>query len=188
MSWELSKICSFFWKSNKMKITAIETIVVNMPMKIAGAASMLGQPGGERSVTSPSLINRRGVMRTSIYVEGVQHSNPIPAASRIDNMVMSSVISGKDSVSGKLPETIEAQCSNMFSRVRAIIEAAGGTPNDIIKMTVWLKDQSRREALNAEWVKMFPDPASVPARHALPHLGEDNSLVLCEFTAILAST
>lgn len=126
-------------------------------------------------------------MRRSINVGGVRHINPIPAASRIGNMVMSSVISGKDPASGKLPETIEAQCANMFGHVRAIIEAAGGTPNDIIKMTVWLKDQSRREALNAEWVKMFPDPASVPARHALPHLGEGNALVLCEFTAILAT-
>ncbi len=127
-------------------------------------------------------------MRKSIYVGGVRHANPIPAASRIGNVVMSSVVTGRDPETRKFPETIEAQCANMFGHIRAIMEAAGGTPNDIIKMTVWLKDQSRREALNAEWMKMFPDPESMPARHALPHLGEGNALIMCEFTAVLEST
>jgi 2-iminobutanoate/2-iminopropanoate deaminase len=124
-------------------------------------------------------------MRKSIEVEGYKHGNPIPAASRIGNLVMTGVISAKDARTGTMPDTLAGQCSAMFGNVRAIIEAAGGAPADIIKMTVWLRDLSDRKALNEEWLKMFPDPAARPARHALLYQGEGNSLIVCDFTAVI---
>lgn len=124
-------------------------------------------------------------MRKSIDIGDFKHSNPIPAASRIGNIVMSGVITGKDARTGKLPEPLEEQCAAMFAHVREIISAAGGTPDNILKMTVWLRDQSNRKALNEEWVKMFPDPAKRPARHALLHQGEPAALILCDFTAVI---
>jgi enamine deaminase RidA (YjgF/YER057c/UK114 family) len=124
-------------------------------------------------------------MRRSIEVAGFKHGNPIPAASRIGNIVMTGVISAKDAQSGKLPETLEAQCTAMFRNVRDIIEAAGGKTENIIKMTVWLRNLADRKALNEEWLKMFPDAASRPARHALLHQGEGDSLIVCDFTAVI---
>jgi enamine deaminase RidA (YjgF/YER057c/UK114 family) len=124
-------------------------------------------------------------MRRSIEVPGYKHGNPIPAASRIGNLVMSGVISAKDARTGQLPETLAEQAAAMFANVRAIVEAAGGGTKDIIKMTVWLKDLSDRKSLNDEWLKMFPDPESRPARHALPHQGDPKSLILCDFTAAI---
>jgi enamine deaminase RidA (YjgF/YER057c/UK114 family) len=123
--------------------------------------------------------------RRSINVAGFGHQNPIPVASRIGNLLMSSVISGRDPVSGTLPASIEDQCAEMFRVVRRIVEAAGGTPADIIKMTVWLRDPGNREALNVEWVRMFPDPESRPARHTLPLAGDGASLVQCDVTAVI---
>jgi 2-iminobutanoate/2-iminopropanoate deaminase len=125
-------------------------------------------------------------MRKSIEVAGYKHGNPIPAASRIGNIVMTGVISAKDAQTGKLPETLEAQCTAMFRNVRDIIEAAGGKPEHIIKMTVWLRNLSDRKALNEEWLKMFPDMASRPARHALLHQGDGDSLIVCDFTAVVS--
>lgn len=124
-------------------------------------------------------------MRKSIEVAGFKHGNPIPAASRIGNIVMTGVISAKDAKSGRLPDTLDAQCAAMFRNVRDIIEAAGGKPEHIIKMTVWLRNLSDRKALNVEWLKMFPDVASRPARHALLHQGEGDSLIVCDFTAVV---
>jgi 2-iminobutanoate/2-iminopropanoate deaminase len=125
-------------------------------------------------------------MRKSIEVAGFKHGNPIPAASRIGNIVMTGVISAKDAKSGRLPDTLDAQCAAMFRNVRDIIEAAGGKPEHIIKMTVWLRNLSDRKALNVEWLKMFPDVASRPARHALLHQGEGDSLIVCDFTAVVS--
>ena len=36
------------------------------------------------------------------------------------------------------PADLDAQCRAMFANVRRVIEAAGGTPEDIVKMTVWI--------------------------------------------------
>jgi enamine deaminase RidA (YjgF/YER057c/UK114 family) len=126
--------------------------------------------------------------RRSIDVESFGHVNPIPAASRIGSLLMSSVISGRDRVSGGMPPSIEGQCAEMFRVVREIVEAAGGTPANIIKMTVWLRDPGNRDALNAEWIKLFPEPGSRPARHTLPLLGGGDSLVQCDITAVIDST
>jgi 2-iminobutanoate/2-iminopropanoate deaminase len=107
--------------------------------------------------------------RRSIEVSGVKHLNPIPAASRKGPFVVSGAISGADPESGKVPPDLDAQCAAMFANVRRLIEAAGGTPDDIIKMTVWIADRALRPTLNKYWVEMFPDPHSRPARHTVAH-------------------
>ncbi len=105
--------------------------------------------------------------RRSIEVSGVKHQNPIPAASRKGPFVVSGAISGADPATGKVPEDLDAQCAAMFANVRRLIEAAGGTTDDIIKMTVWITDRGLRPTLNKHWVEMFPDPHSRPARHTV---------------------
>ena len=105
--------------------------------------------------------------RRSIEVAGVKHQNPIPAASRKGPFVTSGAISPADIATGKVPEDLDAQCAAMFANVRRLIEAAGGTPDDIVKMTVWIADRALRPTLNKHWVEMFPDPHSRPARHTV---------------------
>ena len=73
--------------------------------------------------------------RKSIHIGSFTHANPIPNACRIGYLVMSGVILGRDP-GGKMPESLEAQCANMFAHMKATVEAAGGTTDDIIKMTV----------------------------------------------------
>jgi 2-iminobutanoate/2-iminopropanoate deaminase len=123
--------------------------------------------------------------RRSVNLRGHGHANPIPAASRIGSLLMSSVISGRDLESGRIPSSVDEQCAHMFRTVRAVVEAEGGTPADIIKMTVWLRDPGNRDALNAEWLSMFPDAGSRPARHALPLMDSGENLIQCDFTAVL---
>ena len=124
------------------------------------------------------------IRRRSIYIGDFKHANPIPNACRIGNLLMSGVILGRDA-DRNMPPRIEDQCANMFVHMKAIVEAGGGTTDDIIKMTVWLKDRSQRAPLNAEWTRMFPDPSSRPARHALQLDLEGGALVQCDFTAVI---
>ena len=122
--------------------------------------------------------------RRSINFPGFSHSNPIPNASRIGNIMMSSVISGRDPSTGETPDDMAQQIVNIFAHIRAAVTAAGGTPDDIIKVTFWVGDPATgRAALNDEWVKMFPDENSRPARHTLPS-GRDSSRVTCDFVAV----
>jgi enamine deaminase RidA (YjgF/YER057c/UK114 family) len=73
----------------------------------------------------------------------------------------------------------------MFQHVRRIIEAAGGTTEDIIKMAVFMKDRSQREAVNKEWLAMFPDEHARPARHTMNADLQGGMLVQCEIMAVI---
>lgn len=123
--------------------------------------------------------------RRSIHIDGFTHKNPIPNASMIGNLLVSGVIMGRDTRSDSIPETIEEQCAILFRHVRDIVEAAGGSTEDIVKMTVWLKDPADRSALNAEWTAMFPDPESRPARHALPLAADAAVMIQCDLMAVI---
>jgi len=105
--------------------------------------------------------------RRSINVAGASHTNPIPSASRRGPFVVSGAISGADPATGKVPDDLDAQCRLMFENVRRVIGAAGGSPEDIVKMTVWITDRALRPILNKHWIEMFPDANSRPARHTV---------------------
>jgi 2-iminobutanoate/2-iminopropanoate deaminase len=125
--------------------------------------------------------------RQSVDGKQPRHENPIPNASRIGNIVMSSVIGGANPGTRDLPPALEQQVVNVFGNIRHDIEAAGGTVDDIIKITFWVKDPAKqRAALNTEWVKMFPDAASRPARHTLTLPADSRALVQADFTAVLS--
>ena len=122
--------------------------------------------------------------RRAITIDGFGHKNPIPAACRTGPLVESGSIQGTDPATAKPAETIEAQCRFMLDNVRRIVEAAGGSVGDIVKLTVWMKDRTQRAALNVPWLEMFPDAASRPARHTMvaPEL-DMGKLIECSFTA-----
>ena len=103
--------------------------------------------------------------RSSIYVGEIAHQSPIPNASRIGNIIVSGLIRGADPATARLAATLEQQCTFMFLHMRQVVEAGGATVEDIIKVTVWMKELQRKP-VNDEWVKMFPDPATIERRLA----------------------
>jgi 2-iminobutanoate/2-iminopropanoate deaminase len=121
--------------------------------------------------------------RHSIYLPEFGHKNPIPAACRIDDLLMSGIVYGLDPATGKVAETLDEQCALMFAHIRSIVTAGGGSTDDIVKITVWLKDRSQRAPVNREWEAMFPDPADRPARQAVAADLTGGILVQCDFVA-----
>ena len=125
--------------------------------------------------------------RKSIHIPGFVHKNPIPNASLVGNLLMSGSIIGNDPVTGKIAPTLEEQCALVFRYMREIVAAAGGTTDDIIKIHVWLNDLGNRAPLNAEWIKMFPDEHSRPARHAIQSHFEGGKLLECDVIAVIGA-
>jgi 2-iminobutanoate/2-iminopropanoate deaminase len=123
--------------------------------------------------------------RKAVYVEGFGHKNPIPAASRVGNVVASGIIYGLDIATGKPAATLDEQATLMFQHLKTIVEAAGGTIDDIVKLNVWLADRSNREEVNRQWLAMFPDPATRPARQAMQAELTAGILVQCDFLAVI---
>jgi len=104
----------------------------------------------------------------------------------IDNIMMTSGIFGMDPETRKAPDDVAGQCKLMFENVRRVMQAAGSSPEDIIKMVVWTKDKTFKEAMNKEWLAMFPDEHSRPARHTMMYSGfSGNILIQCEIVAVL---
>jgi 2-iminobutanoate/2-iminopropanoate deaminase len=92
----------------------------------------------DRSPTEETMSNRR-----SINGARARHQNPIPNASRVGNIVMSSVISGTTPGTRDLPGDLAGQMANLFAHVRSDIEAAGGSVDDIVKMTFGCRTRRR---------------------------------------------
>lgn len=125
--------------------------------------------------------------RQSIDVPGIGHKAPIPMGCKIGNIVYSSGISGHDPDTQTTPSDPAGQAKVMFQNVRRFMQAAGGTSDDIIRMTLFVRDKKLREYLNKEWLEMFPDEHSRPARHAITvELGE-RALFQVEVVAVLQS-
>ena len=123
--------------------------------------------------------------RTVIEIPGLAHGVPIPNGAKIGNMIFSSAISGKDTETGKLPADPDEQAEVMFRNLRKFMELAGGTPENIGKMTVFLRDEKYRDSVNKAWLKMFPDEHNRPARHAVKADLRGEVLFQIEVTAVL---
>jgi len=84
---------------------------------------------------------------------------------RVGNILYSSGVMGKDPATGELPAEGTAQAKFMFRNLRTLLDNGGATLADVVRITVFVKDNGQREAINAEWLKCFPDPHDRPARH-----------------------
>jgi 2-iminobutanoate/2-iminopropanoate deaminase len=125
--------------------------------------------------------------RRSIVIEGFNHGpQPIPAACRVGNIVMTGGVYGMDPQSGQISAGVAEQARLMFVQLRRILAAAGASLDDVVKMTFYLKAQEARSAVNPEWLTAFPDPASRPARHTLinEHL-PGHVMLQCEAMAVI---
>jgi 2-iminobutanoate/2-iminopropanoate deaminase len=123
--------------------------------------------------------------RKSVHAKGMVHKNPVPAACRIGNLLFSGVILGRDDRTGKLGTGLDEQCTLVFANMREIVEAGGGSVDNIAKVTVWMRDPTDRRILNQHWLKMFPDEQSRPARHTQATEAGDDSLIRIEFVAVI---
>jgi enamine deaminase RidA (YjgF/YER057c/UK114 family) len=109
------------------------------------------------------------VSRRSIIVPGLEHgANPIPAASRVGPLLATGGVRGVDRATGELPSDVPGQVGHAFANLRTLVEAGGGTVEDIVHVTVFAAADVRA-AVNEQWVAMFPDEASRPARHLIRH-------------------
>lgn len=123
----------------------------------------------------------------SLEVEGVSHVNaPIPMGACVGNMIFSSGIMGKDPTTNTLPPDASSQAKFAFQNMKALLEAGNATLDHIAKMTVFIKDESARPAINEEWLRYFPDPHDRPARHVLTYDLKGGMLLQLEVVAVIS--
>ena len=154
--------------------------------RVRARASYAGGYGNRAGISCLGVTDTMSTRR-SIEVPGFHHAGlPIPAASRVGNIVVTGGIHGMDPETGKLPDDVSEQGALMFANLKRILSAAGASLDDVVKMTFWVKIPEARPVINQGWLAAFPDPASRPARHTLQndHMPA-NMVVQCDALAVI---
>ena len=69
---------------------------------------------------------------------------------------------GKDPATGQMAgDTIETQTAQTLENLKAILEAAGASMADVVKVAAHLTDLSLFDRYNSVYVKYFPEPRPV---------------------------
>ncbi len=83
-------------------------------------------------------------------------------AVRTGDLVFVTGQTGRDPETGKLEEGLEAQTRRMLSNIDAILNAAGCTPADIVKVTLLLKDIKDFKAVDVIYAAWLPGRGVTP--------------------------
>lgn len=86
-------------------------------------------------------------------------------AVKVGNTVYLSGQIGLDPVSMTMVDGIEAQVYRVFTNLKAVTEASGGSLNDIVKLNIFLTDLSHFALVNTIMAEYFTAP--YPARAAV---------------------
>lgn len=86
-------------------------------------------------------------------------------AVKVGNTVYLSGQIGLDPATMQMVEGIEAQVHRVFSNLKAVAEAAGGSMSDIVKLNIFLTDLSHFALVNTIMAEYFSQP--YPARAAV---------------------
>jgi 2-iminobutanoate/2-iminopropanoate deaminase len=130
-----------------------------------------------------------GGKRQPLEIPGLSHRDPLPMGAKAGNMVYSSVIGGQDPKTNKQVAGTNEQMEQAFQNMKALVEQAGGTANDIGLVWVFLRDKGDQPAMIDAWLRMFPQDGDRPARKTIMYdeLKGRETLVQLQFTAVLGA-
>lgn len=87
---------------------------------------------------------------------------PYSQAISLDGLVFCSGQLGLDPVTGQLAEGVAAQAERALGNLVAVLRAAGSSPADVVKTTIFLADMADFATVNEVYGRFFPEPQ--PAR------------------------
>ncbi|MFF3573956.1 RidA family protein [Nocardia jiangxiensis] len=84
---------------------------------------------------------------------------------------------------------LEHQARSTLRRMQALVEASGGSLDNVAKATAYVTREKHREPVNGQWwQELFPDPGSRPAYKVLLADLPPGRLVELDVTAVLGAT
>jgi len=107
------------------------------------------------------------------YSQGVRNGHMVFISGQLPLDAASNVVSGG----------IAAHAEQTLKNVRVILEAAGGTIDDLAQVTVYITDLAHWPEFNATYEKVLGAVKVPPARAVVP-VGALNKGALCEIQAI----
>lgn len=90
-------------------------------------------------------------------------------------------------INGRDPrgDSVELQAAAAFRNVRALLDEAGGSLDDVGQVTITVNDYADEPAIMRQWRELFPDPTDEPARHLTAFGGREGYEVQVHVVATL---
>jgi 2-iminobutanoate/2-iminopropanoate deaminase len=116
------------------------------------------------------------------------HTGPVPQAVEAGGWIYVSALFGAEPVGHAIPEDVTAEAEQIFTNLEAILEAAGATLTNVVRVGIVMRDLQRdRPVFNKVWVEKFGDHR--PARSAIQsaEFGRkgENARIMIEVTAYI---
>ena len=106
---------------------------------------------------------------------------PYSQATKIGNLIFTSGVIPVNPATGELPEGIEAQATQAFTSLKAVVEAGGSSMDKVVKTTVFIKNMDDFAKINGIYSKFFPTPCPSRSCVEVARLPKD---VLLEIEAV----
>lgn len=134
------------------------------------------QTYGAREYLTPAGLAPDGARRFA-YSYGVRTGNVVWVAGQVARDRDGNLVGKGD---------VEAQCVQVFENLKAMVEASGGTLDDVVQTTTYITDRPARAVVNAVRARYFREP-HLPAATLLiiSGLGDPEYLVEIEAVAVL---
>ena len=111
-------------------------------------------------------------MRQAVTCDRVRAAlGPYSHAITAGGFVFCSGTAGIDPTTGAIPDGIEAQTEQALINLRAVLESAGSSMDDLVKTTIFYANVEDFPTLNAVYARHMPTPPparSAPANVRLP--------------------
>jgi reactive intermediate/imine deaminase len=138
-----------------IKRTTATAVGATAVVESQGKAARGAQTGGARSKSKTS--------RRKISTEGAPKPvGPYSQAIVAGNTVYVAGQGPFNPGTGKMPAGFEDQAAQTFENIKAIVESAGATLRDVVKVNVYLADLGNFAKMNEIYKRYFQDP--YPAR------------------------
>ena len=129
----------------------------------AGAAAVESQSKAARGAQTCGARNKAKTGRRKISTEGAPKPvGPFSQAIVAGNTIYVAGQGPFNPGTGKMPAGFEDQAVQTFENVKAIVESAGATLADVVKVNVYLTDLNNFAKMNEVYKRYFNDP--YPAR------------------------
>ena len=120
----------------------------------------------------------------ALNIPGLDHPMGVPLACRIGNVVHTSAVLGKDPDTGEMPPDADSQARNCFATLLRVLQIGRMDFGDVVKITIFVRDDADRDVVFKYWRQHFPDPTHMPARHTLVQPLHSGMLVQLEALAV----
>jgi 2-iminobutanoate/2-iminopropanoate deaminase len=94
--------------------------------------------------------------RTCVEVKGLTHRDPLPNAARLGDFIFTSVIVPWDLATSEPVVGEAAQTDQCFDNMRIVMEAAGGTIDDVVLQWVYLNDFAYQPYMVDVYLEAWP--------------------------------